>query len=406
MRLAMNTEGVCELLSRTRLFSDFEPGRLGELVASGHVEQAPSGRVLFSEGDASESVYVVLEGAVEVFKLDTSGDEVQLNTLGAGAIFGELALFGAGRRTANVRTILPTSLFSLNRGPFVDVLAQSRAALSGTLAGMVELVLESSERLVKAVDQQRRVSAEVELQRHRSIAQMVTGVAHELNTPLGVVNSAADLVAETLTPELVEQLVQLQPGRRAALEDLLAAARMIKRNLTRADHLIESFKRLSVRQITHTPEQVSDLTTVFEEIVTLLNLRHRATRLRVRFEHALDLDQRSWYGAPGHVSQVLENLVNNAQHHAYRSGEGEVAVRLEATPSHYVVHVKDKGGGIPEPIQRRIFEPFFTTGRARGGSGLGLAIVHATVTEGLHGTIRVSSTSSEGTVFSFTMARA
>ncbi len=396
----MDVDGICSLLLQTTLFEHLERERVRELVAAGTQRTAPAETMLFHEGDRCDSVFVILEGAVDVFKLGTDNNEVLLNTLGPGAHFGELALLRGGHRTASVRTILPTALFVLGRDEFLGALMQSQAALSGTLAGLVDLVLESSDRVVEAADRRRQLAVELELQRHRAISQMVTGVAHELNTPLGIANSASSMVAE-----IIEDLNRAQAPKADALEDLSSSVDLMQRNIRRAARLIDSFKRLSVRQMTRTPESIDDLPTLIEEVITLLNLRNPSTGIRIRFVHALPPEDRSWYGVPGFVSQVLENLVSNAERYAYPYGEGEVVVELSATAEHYVIDVRDEGVGIPEDVQSRIFDPFFTTGRSRGGTGLGLAIARNTVTEGLGGTMTVASTLGEGTVFTFTLER-
>ncbi|MEM9457624.1 MAG: ATP-binding protein [Myxococcota bacterium] len=403
----MTRANVRDLLSGVRLFAHLDPPRLSEIAARGRTEAYPADHVLFVEGDEGQSIYMVLEGQVEIFIVDGQGEDLRLNTQDVGGYFGELAMLGAGVRTASVRTLVPTTLFVLDRAHFLRFLTESEGALSETLAGLVDLINRGSARAVEAKARQRQVAAQMELERHRSITQMVSGVAHELNTPLGIVKSAASLIRGMLDMTLVEAVSRDEPGARGKMDTLVSAAQMIENNIDRAHRLIESFKRLSVRQITQEPERIEDITRVFEEIVTLLDLRYRKHGLRLRLSASMPPEDRVWHGTPGILTQVLENLVGNAVRHAYPSGGGDVHLKVHAQPGQYVVQVQDDGVGIPPQVQGQIFEPFFTTTpqSTSGGSGLGLALVHNMVTGPLGGTVDVESTVGEGTVFTFTVAR-
>ena len=120
--------------------------------------------------------------------------------------------------------------------------------------------------------------------------------------------------------------------------------------------------------------------------------------------------ERIWDGFPGNLTQIILNLVTNADRYAYpadRGGTIEVfvtAVELRGEAA-FEIMVRDRGKGIPEATLPQIWTPFFTTGRATGGTGLGLAIVHNIVTASLRGTIRVESTEGKGTSFFLRMPR-
>jgi CheY-like chemotaxis protein/HPt (histidine-containing phosphotransfer) domain-containing protein len=109
-----------------------------------------------------------------------------------------------------------------------------------------------------AMDRLRRenellVRAESENARHRSVAQMVAGVAHEINTPLGVINTAASLLTRWLAEPVMVTLAKTADGQMMA-EDLAEAAGLITRNAHRAHKLVQDFKKVSVNQITDVRE--------------------------------------------------------------------------------------------------------------------------------------------------------
>jgi signal transduction histidine kinase len=264
-----------------------------------------------------------------------------------------------------------------------------------------------------AVDRLRRenerlVREESELARHRSVAQMVAGVAHELNTPLGVVNTAASLIAQRLSAPAMTAVGDTAEGREL-VDDLSAACRLIERNITRAHKLVQDFKKVSVNQIADIRDRVV-LVEVIEETAHLFRVTSRESPLEVVIINALPDARAEWTGYPGLLSQVLLNLLSNAQLYAYPGAVGgrvEILIGLDPdrAEERFQVAVRDRGAGITPEHLPRIFDPFFTTGRGQGGSGLGLAIVHNIVTAQLQGSIGVESSVGGGTTVSLGLPR-
>lgn len=244
-------------------------------------------------------------------------------------------------------------------------------------------------------ENERLVRAESEMARHRSVAQMVAGVAHELNTPLGIINTAAGLLSKWIAA-LPESKV---------VEDLVDATNLITRNAARAHKLVQDFKKVSVHQITDQLEKAS-LAEVVAETAHLFQVTSRESPLEVQILNSLPDQKGEWLGYPGSLSQVLLNLLSNAQRYAYpgRTG-GKVEIELTADGNHYSILVRDFGQGIAAENLPRIFEPFFTTGRAKGGSGLGMSIVHTIITAHMKGEIFIQSTVGEGTTVTLRLPR-
>jgi signal transduction histidine kinase len=265
-----------------------------------------------------------------------------------------------------------------------------------------------------AIDQLRReneqlVRDEAESARHRSVAQMVAGVAHEINTPLGIINTASGLVTQALASPAIAPLAETPDGK-LLLEDLTEASQLIARSVTRAHKLVQDFKKVSVHQITDAKETVN-LAEVVAETAHLFRVTARESRMEVTVVDALPSGGAAWLGYPGSLSQVLLNLLSNAQRYAYPEGVGgKVEITLAAgqlPPGEaYEITVRDFGHGIPPDHLPRIFDPFFTTGRGKGGSGLGMAIVYNIATVQLGGAIRIDSTLGAGTTVTLTVPRA
>ncbi len=238
----------------------------------------------------------------------------------------------------------------------------------------------------------------VEAEKMASLGGLVAGVAHEINTPVGIgVTAASHLHSEILR---LRQSYQRGEMKRSELESFFSAgsrsSEIILANLRRAAELIRSFKQVAVDQ---SCDQVRrfNLRSYLDEVVTSLgpNIRRSGHSIEVACPDSIDID-----GHPGALAQIVTNLVTNSLAHAYddgQSGRLHISARREDDRIHLVY--RDDGKGIPEQNLPRIFEPFFTTRRGQGGSGLGLNITYNLATQTLRGSIACTSTLGEGTEF-------
>jgi len=252
-------------------------------------------------------------------------------------------------------------------------------------------------------DEMEALRQQAELDRHRTLSQMVAGVAHELNTPLGIANTAADIIVKRIASPAVRERLDGDAATRLVGEDIREAAGLLARNLTRAHRLVEQFKKVSVGQLTDDPATVV-LQQVIDDTVALYAISARDARLRIAVRNTLSDPAREWTGCAGHVTQILLNFLTNCARYAYAAGEGgpvEIVLAEDRTkqPEQFVLTVRDHGRGMSEEDRARVFEPFFTTGRGAGGSGLGMAIVHNLVTASLRGRVDVESVLGSGSAF-------
>jgi signal transduction histidine kinase len=250
----------------------------------------------------------------------------------------------------------------------------------------------AAERGFREILSRRMLASQMEAEKQRALTQMVAGVAHEINTPLSVINTAVTIMARELAaPE--EVTVQ-----RAA--EIAESLELMRLNVERADRLMESFKKISISQLKDEKETF-DISEAIEETIGLVFVNLKHSRVQVKFHNKLNSEQKKWVGYRGFLSQVVINLLTNVERYAYSKSAGgvvDVTVRME-DDQHYCLSVKDYGRGIPREDQERIFEPFFTTGKSAGGSGLGLSIVQNLVTNAFKGEIRLKSEQGNGTEF-------
>ncbi|MEM9459104.1 MAG: ATP-binding protein [Myxococcota bacterium] len=395
-------------LERIPLFSSLPASTLAELARAGKMLSFEMGHVIFRAGDAAEVMYVILEGKVCVYKEDENNNRVELSLLEAGEFFGELALIDREPRSASVLCATPCRFFALDRPVFLSLLSRTdtQTVSFSILASVVDHVRVLTEKYVREELQQRVLSAEIEAEQHRSLAHLVAGVAHELNTPLGVANTAIDMVHRWTTHDALHDALPDDGPAAEILEQMQEAAHLALRNIGRAHELVENFKKVSVSQLDEQQEPV-DLRQVVRESLELFELNARHAKLEIAITNDIPAEHVVWLGYRGQLSQVLTNLLFNIDRHAYperKGGDVEIAMRtrvLQGIP-HFVLAIRDFGRGIIAENLPKIFTPFFTTGRSRGGTGLGLSIVRNIVVDALKGTIDVESTVGEGTTFTIT----
>lgn len=238
-----------------------------------------------------------------------------------------------------------------------------------------------------------------------ALGSLVAGVAHEINTPVGIATTGASQLAKEITD--LERLFQEKKLRAQDLQkylrDAAEACRLILSNCERAAHLVQSFKQVAVDQ-TGGERRVFDLREYLDEILLSLRPGLRKTPNTVEVDCPSDI---LIDGDPGAFSQIITNLVMNALLHAFDDGRpGHIHIRGRCLPGDLVEFVfRDDGKGIPRDIQGKVFDPFFTTKRGGGGSGLGLHILFNLVTGSLGGNVDLESVPGEGTTFRIVFPR-
>jgi two-component system NtrC family sensor kinase len=251
-----------------------------------------------------------------------------------------------------------------------------------------------------------RLTQESLLQSERlaSLGSLVAGVAHEINTPVGIALTSASVLKEA-TDEL--QAAVAADGLKKSvvlryLETAAESSRLIINNAYRAAHLIHSFKQIAVDQTSEARRPFA-LMEYVEEIVTSLQPKLKTTNIDLKLDGPDDIILDSY---PGAFAQVITNLVLNCAEHAFSAEHpGRIEIHARLAGDTVEIELSDNGKGIAPDALDRIFDPFFTTRRGQGGTGLGLNIVYNLVAKRFGGTITARSTLGHGTQFTLRMPR-
>ena len=234
-----------------------------------------------------------------------------------------------------------------------------------------------------------------------SLGQMVAGVAHEINTPVGTaVTNVSELIDKT---SVFQNKLGSAGISKSDLDDFLRDTQdfscMAYSNLIRAAELVRSFKNVAVDQSCERSREFNLFETI-EAIIRTIHHDFKQTKITFNIDCEKDIVLLS---NPGAISQIISNLANNSRIHGFNNGteQGEIKISVKQNKQQNTICLtySDTGCGISAADQKRIFDPFFTTRRNEGGSGLGMHIVHNLVTETLGGSIEVNNNTDHGVQF-------
>jgi len=220
-----------------------------------------------------------------------------------------------------------------------------------------------------------------------SIGRLASGVAHEVNNPLAIINQKAGLIKDLLTIDRSQPVNEKLIG---LVEAVLASVRrcgtITRRLLDFSRHMEACVETVNIEAVIH------QILAFLEKEAERRNIAISVSTLEKIPAFESDL---------GNLQQIFLNLINNAFAAMQNGGRLDIAIRRHGK-DHITVAVADTGHGIPEADLKRVFEPFFSTREGHAGTGLGLSATYGLVSE-MGGTITVESESNRGTRFTVTL---
>ena len=263
----------------------------------------------------------------------------------------------------------------------------------------VEERQKAEKRLTELLEKQRSMQKYlIQSEKMAALGSLVAGVAHEINTPIGIGVTAASHLKQ-ITGEFLKLCTTGAPRRKDMVEyldDLAGASDILLKNLERASRLIKNFKQVSVDQTSEARRKFNAKQYIGEILIslnpTLKKTRHSVT---AECDESLEID-----GFPGSFAQIITNLVMNSLLHAYEPEDaGNIRISITSEKDGIGIIYADDGKGIASEVLPKIFDPFFTTRRGQGGTGLGLSVIYNIVVQQFGGTITCNSQPGQGTVF-------
>jgi signal transduction histidine kinase len=223
---------------------------------------------------------------------------------------------------------------------------------------------------------------------------MASGVAHEINNPLAVIQDSAGWLEQILEkPEM-----QAMPRKDDFKKGLERIDKAVKRAGKITQQLLQAVKTQTTEMVDPSTFVEVNLKQLSEEAITLVEPEAALKNITIKLETP-EPDPSAWTD-PMQLLQVLLNLLSNSIQ-ATDNG-GQVLVRLDTSLEEAKILVRDTGCGIPKENISRVFEPFFTTKEADQGTGMGLYVSWGIIT-GLGGLISVESEVNKGTAFTITV---
>ena len=262
-----------------------------------------------------------------------------------------------------------------------------------------EALKDSNQELLSTLEKLHQFQGQlVESEKMASLGDMVAGVAHEVNTPIGLGVTASTLLSDRL--DEIKTSFDDKTLKSSQLKRFLNEGQenvgIIYRNLNRAAELISSFKKVAVDQSSEDFRQFN-FDELLKEVLLTLAPQVRNTPYKINItcpENLLVVSK------PGPINQVMINLILNSIIHGFDKREhGTIDITVMKLGEQLNISFKDDGQGIDPLIRDKIFEPFTTTKRGEGGSGLGLHLVYNLVTQALGGSIRLDSEPEQGATF-------
>ena len=260
------------------------------------------------------------------------------------------------------------------------------------------IAVQFQEKLRKQEEAERIQAAKME-----SLRQLVAGIAHEINNPIGAISSNTDVLRRALSRikgMLTEEFPQ-ETGEETrvmrvfdVLENTNQTTRIASEKIAKIVANLRSFVRLDEAEW-----QMVDVHEGIDSVVALMEPEFEH-RIKVTKEYG---DVPKIYCSPSGLNQVFMSLIKNASEAI--EGEGEIRIRTYVEGKYVNIEIRDTGKGIPKENIDRIFDPGFTTKGVKVGVGLGLSICYQIITDEHDGHIDVSSEAGKGTTFTVALSQ-
>lgn len=262
-----------------------------------------------------------------------------------------------------------------------EILETTAAELQATLDDL----LMTQEQLIKT-------------EKMASLGELVAGVSHEINTPLGIGITIASFIENNLK-SIQNQLLSETLSKKfliSAIEETLEANLSLNANLERAAEIVNNFKQVAVDQSYFECRTFNVYEYIKDSLVMLQPfLKEHCYEIEIDCDETLEIQS-----YPGALYQIISQLTLNAVTHGFRDiSDGHIKIDVSSVQNHLCIRFSDNGQGILPEAQSKIFDPFYSTNKNKGNIGLGLHSLYNMIYLMLQGSIKLVESSCDGTIF-------
>src|SRR5580658_1126536 len=354
------------------LFRDLSPAELELLRGATRELTFEANQPIFRQGDPGDGIYFVKEGLVQIATMVSTGETKELSRIGAGDLFGEMAVLDNDPRSAGATAEKPTTVYFISRTELLDLLDRVPRLAPA-------MVREISRRMRGFNDKYVREAFEAE--RLQLVGRFASSIVHDLKNPLNIIGISSDMACmASSTPEsrqVAKVRIRKQVERISNMvSELLEFTQGAQTNFILAQVSYNSFAEPLLEEI---KQEVAVKSVKLERL-------NSAPDVLVRIN-------------PQRLSRVFHNLIGNAADSV--ADGGVVKVRFSVVGQDVVTELEDNGKGIAPQVLDRLFQAFATFGKANG-TGLGLSICKKIIQDH-RGRISGRNVPGGGALFSFTL---
>ena len=296
--------------------------------------------------------------------------------------------------------LLSALLFNVKQRKKVELtLLNAREDLKVFNRDLEQKVISRTKKIQKQNDELKQAQDKlIESEKMASLGSLVAGVAHEINTPIGICLTAVTHLKDS--SKKIGDSYNDDTMTESAFENYIKESNdissLLHRNIEKTAELVRSFKRIAVDQ-TSEEKRLFHLAQYTHEITSSLQslIKQHNVNITINCDKELNL-----YSYAGAFSQVMTNLIINSINHAFtKDMNKKISINISSDNEQICIEYKDNGKGISKKNQGKIFDPFFTTNRKGGGTGLGLNIIYNIMVNTFNGSIKCESVVTQGTTF-------
>lgn len=235
----------------------------------------------------------------------------------------------------------------------------------------------------------------VKTEKLAALGELVAGVSHEINTPLGTGITLASYISDHIQ-ELSLKLKALSPAEaeiQIKIEEIAGAVAVLNTSLRRTADIVNSFKQVVMDQSSY-ERRTFNIYDYLSDLLVMLGAQYDRTKFHVSIVCDKNIEVSSF---PGAFAQVVNQLMMNALTHGFKNKDsGEIRINIQLKGPQMVLRISNNGHPIKLEDKEKIFNPFYTTNRGGRNIGLGLHMLHNLVDQVLKGRIGFGEEAKDG----------